>query len=394
MKQIAWYAAVVFATLAVLMLLWTFRIVFVLFLFAIALGSAVRPLVGVFSGLVKSRAVSLALAWLVVFALLAAILVPISGGLGVDLGQLSNQAAVGYERIYTAWPDGSTLQMALSAQLPPPETLYELYGADGMSVVVQVLLGVTANLLGMIGGILLLVVLSIYWSADRVRFERLWQSLLPVASRSRARSIWHDIEERVGAYLRLSFVRLVLTGLLLGLGLWLMGIDYPVLLSVSGAVLSLIPWLGVILVSLPVFLAALSGGLPLAIAATIYAVLVLILMESVVLPRLFERQNYSSLLMVLIAVALADTLGIFAVLLAPPLAAIMQLLFQHLRHTPQPTLSIHSVRRIADLKERVLELESMSGSGDGETAPQIRSLIERLDTLVNRANELIKEEAD
>ena len=52
---------------------------------------------------------------------------------------------------------------------------------------VHTLLGVTWGFFGTILNVLIIVVLSLYWSIDRVHFERLWLSLLDVGRRQRRR---------------------------------------------------------------------------------------------------------------------------------------------------------------------------------------------------------------
>src|SRR5690606_33866595 len=100
---------------------------------------------------------------------------------------------------------------------------------DQMTVFGEAVINVTQNLGAIIGQFLLAMVLSIYWTADQLRFERFWLSLLPVVQRARAREVWHSIEAQVGAYLRSEIAQSVLAGLLLAPGFWVMGIDYPLI---------------------------------------------------------------------------------------------------------------------------------------------------------------------
>ncbi|MCZ7672142.1 MAG: AI-2E family transporter [Chloroflexi bacterium] len=78
----------------------------------------------------------------------------------------------------------------------------------------------------MSGGLVILF-LSLYWSLDRVRFERLWLSLLPPEQRARARDIWQTIESDLGSYIRSEVAQSLLAGLLLGLGYWALGSPTP-----------------------------------------------------------------------------------------------------------------------------------------------------------------------
>ena len=69
---------------------------------------------------------------------------------------------------------------------------------------------------------MLSIFLSLYWTADRNRFERLWFSLLPAEQRIRTRLVWRKLESTVGAYLRSEIVQTVLAVLIFAVGynLW------------------------------------------------------------------------------------------------------------------------------------------------------------------------------
>ncbi len=60
--------------------------------------------------------------------------------------------------------------------------------------------------------------------------------------------------------------------------------------------------------------------------AALYTLVVLMLLEWLVEPRLFRRKRYNPILLVLVAVAMVDWLGFFGLLIAPPVAAAVQIL--------------------------------------------------------------------
>ena len=109
---------------------------------------------------------------------------------------------------------------------------------------VHTLLGVTWGFFGTILNVLIIVVLSLYWSIDRIHFERLWLSLLDVGRRQRARESWRAIEQATGAYLQREVVQSLAAGVMLGIGFWAFQQPYPVLSAAVGALAWLIPWVG------------------------------------------------------------------------------------------------------------------------------------------------------
>jgi hypothetical protein len=108
----------------------------------------------------------------------------------------------------------------------------------------------------------------------------------------------------------------------------------------------------------------------------------------VIEPRFFQRHKYSSLLIVLFVIALAETFGFIGVVLAPPLAVAVQILFQHLYPSPELTASEVS-EEVADIRKRLLELRGRFQ--DSRKRESIR-LVERLQRLVRRTTDYLQEE--
>jgi predicted PurR-regulated permease PerM len=387
MKDFAWKAFLVFLTLGLLILLWQFRNVVMIFLIALAVVAATRPLVESFDLGKISGGIALLLVYVALLALILIVFAAIGDSLSDDFAALSNQLTMAYEGVYNRWPEGGALQRAVADLLPPPEDMFNVF--TGEPFIGLLLLDLTTNLISFITEFAFIIILSIYWSIDRTRFERLWLSLLPVEKRTWSRNTYRAIENEIGVYIRSMFVRAILSGVLLGLGLSLMGVEYAALLGILGALLSLIPWLGVILVVIPVAASALTVSIQLALFAAAYTFLILILLEVVVVPKIVSRGRYSSLLMILIAIMLFEGAGLLALVLAPPLSAAIQLVIRRLREVPPAQLSMRSVRKIADLRTRVERIQEMVAETEGEKPPQTVSLLQRLEKMVDEADELM-----
>lgn len=105
MRQIAWYTAIVLATLAGLFILWEFREALLLFMLSLAIAAAFRPLIDFFTGRRLPRGVALLLAYLIILGLVAGILALIGGPLLRDIEQATNQFITTYDRIRLSWPN-------------------------------------------------------------------------------------------------------------------------------------------------------------------------------------------------------------------------------------------------------------------------------------------------
>ncbi|HEX7972773.1 MAG TPA: AI-2E family transporter, partial [Anaerolineales bacterium] len=160
------------------------------------------------------RGLAILLTYLMGLILLAVLLFLVLGPLLTELEQASNRLTDAYQQLVGTWPSGTSFQQAIAARLPPTDALLAAITGQESFKLAQAVLGVAQTFLGVVSQLAIVVVLSIYWSADRVHFERLWLSLLPARERTRAREIWRSIEKGVGAYIRSELVRSMVSSLL------------------------------------------------------------------------------------------------------------------------------------------------------------------------------------
>lgn len=389
MIRIIRYSIVVLTTLTVLLLLWQFSIAILLFLLSLALAAAVRPLINSITG----RNVPKRLALGIVYALLIAAIVSwfllIGPPLFDELHIATDDFIAAYDRAKTEWPTrGTVFQQTLAERLPPSADFYQALTSEGGIPVLQGVFGLAQNFFSTLGYIALTIVLSLYWSADQFRFERFALSLLPEEHHPKALHVWRSVESGVGEYLRSELIQSVIAGLLLWLGYSVLGIRYPLLLALWGAIVRLIPWFGALIAVLPALLLGIGISSVIGVLATLYTFGILLTLELIIEPRFFPRHKYSSLLIVLFVIALAETFGFIGVILAPPLAVALQILFQHLASFITPSFSSEVAEQLTDIKKRLFELKRRFGHSRSREG---RHLIERLQHLVNEANDTLQE---
>jgi putative permease len=389
MRSIALLTIVVLATLSVLLLLWVFRQALVLFVFSQAFAAAVRPVVEALTARGMRRAVALILVYATFLGLLGAGLLAVGGALLNEMQHLVDGFAQAYDQVWKEWPKGSDFEQIIVRQLPPPAELYQSFSPQTQNSPLRGLLGFTLGSANFFGQLVTILILSLYWSIDRVHFERLWLSLLPVEVRARSRDIWRKIEEDFGAYVRSEVLQSVIASLLLGIGLWLAGLRYPILLAIFASLAWLIPWLGGLIAVLVIGAAGFFQGTWLGAFAAIYTLVVLLFLELVVEKRLLRHTQFSSLLPILLILALVEPFGLLGFIVAPPLGAAIELIFRYnLQSKPQP-VSVESVRRMSELRAKISSIRGMSAASEEPLEPQIQSLLARMDELVNRADNLL-----
>jgi putative permease len=390
--RIAWYATIVLVTLTALVLLWQFSVAIVLFLLSLAVAAAFRPMIEELGQRGLRREFSLAISFGLVFAVLAALFLIASGPLVADIQQGTDDLLKNYERVKNDWLQGQDpLLSNLSDQLPATQDLYDSLTGDGSSLAIQAIFGAAEGTFAFLARLAIVLVLSLYWSADQVRFERLWLSLLPVEGRARARAIWHDIESGVGASLRREVTLSVLAGVSLWLGYLALGIKYATLLALIGGLARMIPWLGSVLVVVFPLMVGSNLGWGASLAAAIYTLLALTLLETTLGSKIFPRQRTSSLLLVIVLIVLADSYGLLGAILAPILTVAIQSLVYHFlpryaAATNGAQLSVAAPANSYDqLKTKMEAINQMAENLDGPHASESANLAARLEQLLEKS---------
>jgi len=382
---------VVLATLVILVLVWQLRVALILFLLSLMVAASMRVPVLFWTNRGIPRGLAIILTHLLVLIILVGTLYLIFGPGLTELQLATDSFDQVYRQITANWPNGTPFQQMVGKQLPPSQDLYSAIAGEQGSQLLQSFLGVASNFMDTAAKFAIVFVLSIYWSFDRLNFEYQWISLLPSGKRPRAREIWHELENDVGGYVRSELFQSVIAGLLLGIGYYLMGLNFPVLIALIGALLWLIPWLGAGLAMILPLLAGLSEGTPLAIAAPLYTVGVLAFLELVVEPRLFNRRRYSSLLVVIVMVAMAQAYGLIGVLLAPPLAATLQTIFTSLTRSTAPVPHQDLAVQVDSLRQRLANMQEQIADNEGKAAsPEVINLLGRLNNMMEQAEQFFE----
>lgn len=373
MRRFAMILTAVLGTLTLVVVAWQLRSIVLLFVVSLAIAAALAAPIkaGQERGLPLWLAVSLT--YLILIGSLGGLLWALSGPLTAELTPLAQAFIDLYVVSERLW--GETL----SNYLPTVEALTTfLIGGTPDSTPLVGMVDLTQRFLGILSQLLLALVLSAYWVVDRVRFERLWLSLLPPAQRTEARRDWRALEADVGSYLRNGLLQSILVGGLVTGGLLLLGAPYPYLTAFMVATVWLVPLVGgLIAIGLAGLLAWLSSPW-LAIVVMLYTLGLLIFTKFVVEPRIYQREQHNAILVLLTMIAMADAFGILGLLVAPLVALALQAGWREFFSAPVPTPDAPT---LAIVQDRRLRLHGLLQHV--ERPPYIDNFVTRLDELLH-----------
>lgn len=381
-KRLVWMGTAVMSTLLALLLLWQFRTAVIYVLISLALAVAVRPLVKRQPGRGLVRRLIVISLYLITLGGFGLSLFLIGGSTIRGIQELGQQLSTQDAWRQPVWLHGSSFQQLLDVWLPPPSKLFAAIIGDQGQLVLPAVLSFTQGVFSVLSGGLIVLFLSLYWSIDQVHFERLWLSLLPPEQRARVRDIWQTIESDLGGYIRSEVAQSLLAGLLLGLGYWVLGSPYPTLLALAGAIMLLIPVVGATLAVIPPLLLGLLTGVPLSLFTVVYTLVVVAALKWWVEPRLSPHRRASPMLTLVFLIALADAYGLFGIILAPPLSAVCQILWN--RMISHRTVS-GAAAQVSDLKKRQAQLWATIKTMDEPPPPSVIDCMARLTHLIEQA---------
>jgi predicted PurR-regulated permease PerM len=381
-KRVMVIALGIMTTLLGLVVFWQFRVVLIYVLLSLVIAATFRPISKSESRQNLKTRLMLVLQYLVAFVVVGLLLFIVGRFLIHDFQQLAQNLSEQSSWVLPRWVEGGPL----AKWLPTPANLF-LGITSQPSMALSAVLGFTESIGSVLSGLVIALFLSVYWSINQNHFERLWLSLLPAEQRKHARNVWRTIEADLGAYSRSELIQSMLAVLALGIGYWLLGSPYPALLAVTGAIAWLIPVVGGVLALILPLVVGLLSSPQLAIMSVLYTILVLVILQVSIEPRLFKIKQDNPLLTFIILLAMADAFGLLGIIVAPPVSVILQSLWRLLVHeNVTPEIVVH----ISDLKERYAQLQVSIEQMEGPPPPLVVSSMERLTGLLEKAEPILE----
>jgi predicted PurR-regulated permease PerM len=178
-------------------------------------------------------------------------------------------------------------------------------------------------------GILFVLACAAYWIFERDDAVRLVTSLLPRPRRKIVRDTWDLIDLKLGAYVRGQALLIVLVATVLAMCFWAIGLPFWLLIAAFAGVVEIVPVIGPLTAGALAVGVGFTESVEVGIAAGVIVLVVRLLEDYFVIPRVLGDAVGLSPLLVIVAVAASAILfGELAVLLAIPLAAVLATLFE------------------------------------------------------------------
>ncbi len=189
--------------------------------------------------------------------------------------------------------------------------------------------GAFSGLFGILGAIGVVLVIGLYLSIGSETYINGILALIPQRKKPRAAEILDTTGHALRYWTIGRFASMAATGILTGLGLWIIGVPLPLSLGVIVGLSSFVPIVGTIAGSVPGILLAFTQSLDLAIYATIVYVVVQILEGNLITPLVqYRTVSLPPVILIGSQTLLGTLVGIAGVVFATPLAVTTMVLVQ------------------------------------------------------------------
>jgi predicted PurR-regulated permease PerM len=316
-QRVALSTLVVIAIVAVALALWKLKLVLALVFLAFILAAALRPGIERLARAGIPRGVGLLIHYAALIGLIALalwIVVPravdqvqsaLGGTTQAQIHQEATQSKGIKHEILTAI-DKRLREIPKASDLLHPA--------------VEVTLKVFEVLLG----IFFVLATAAYWTFERGRAVDFVASLLPRPKRKKLRDTWDLIDLKLGAFVRGQALLIVLVGTVLSLAFWAIGEPYFILIGAFAGVVEIVPVIGPITAGALAVAVGATASWHVALAAGVCVLVVRLIEDYLIVPRVLGDAVGLSPLLVLVSVTAVGILfGGFAVVLAVPLVAVL-----------------------------------------------------------------------
>ncbi|HEY6871979.1 MAG TPA: AI-2E family transporter [Geobacteraceae bacterium] len=177
----------------------------------------------------------------------------------------------------------------------------------------------------------ILVLFMLYYKRDIVAGITAW---LPADHRETILALGREINASVGGYIRGQLVVSLIVAVLSTLALFALDVDYPVLNGIFAGLSSILPFVGVILATIPpLFFAYVKFQSGIMLLKVLAAFAFIYFMEGYLIkPLVFKKSmDLNPLATIIVVMAFGELMGFWGILLAIPIAAAIKIISAHFR---------------------------------------------------------------
>lgn len=175
--------------------------------------------------------------------------------------------------------------------------------------------------------VLFVFVVAFYLVMEQGTLKKFFRLVVPAMHWPFAEQIIDRVQRGVGRWMLAQLSLGVIVGVIVGVGLWLLGVPYALLLGLISGILEIIPVIGPILAAIPGIIVGLSQSFVTGIVVLGFYLVVQQVENHVLIPNIMRRAIGLHPLVTIIAVLLgARLIGVVGAILAVPMATVVSII--------------------------------------------------------------------
>jgi len=196
-----------------------------------------------------------------------------------------------------------------------------------ISLLTDELLSVLTNLVSVISYIVIIPFVIFFLLKDGRNMKKAFIHIIPNRYFEMVLNVIHKIDQQLGWYLRGQFTEAFVVGLLSVIALWLLDVQYFILIGVFAGLANMIPYVGPVAGAVPaIIITIINGGEPIKILYIVIAFSIVQLIDNIILQPLVLSKSVKlhPLIIVFVVLIGGQFFGVLGMLLAVPIAGIIK----------------------------------------------------------------------
>jgi predicted PurR-regulated permease PerM len=316
----------IFRAVLILLAFWLLYVVLdiVIMLFAaVILASVIEPIANFFQKYKVPRGVTVAVVYLILITALTGAVTIMLDPLVQQSRQLAKVAPQFVETAYDYIGVAGAQNIDVIASL---QNAFLRVGDNLANISSNIFQGTRSFFSGLLT-ILFVFILAFYLVVERDALKKFFRLITPKEHLPYVEKVVDRATTRVGRWLLAQIALGIIIGIIVGIGLWALGVQYALLLGLASGLLEIIPMIGPIIAAIPGVLVALSQSLWLGVAVLVFYLAVQQFENNILIPKLMRKALGLNPIVTLVAILLGARLaGVVGMLLAVPLASILSVI--------------------------------------------------------------------
>jgi predicted PurR-regulated permease PerM len=189
----------------------------------------------------------------------------------------------------------------------------------------------------------LIIIFSFYFAVQETGIDDFLRVVTPVRNHHYVLGLWKRSQVKIGRWMQGQFILALIVGVLVYIGLTILDVRYALLLAVLAGIFELIPLFGAFLAAIPgIAIASVDGGITLGLMVTGLYIIIQQFENHLIYPLVVTKVVGVPPLMVILALIIgAQFAGFLGLILAVPVAAIVQELIKDVQKEKEIFLKKH-----------------------------------------------------